>query len=175
MSKNRIKKSLALTITSRSEAEQVVNEMAVLANEIAGLNAELDAQIISLKERYSPLLESRADQLEARTADLEAWAIASPEEFGKKKSIEFLNGILGFRTGTPKLCLLNRKWTWELVTEKVEHLLPNFIRNKPEVDKAGIIASADALAEFLPSVGLKVAQGESFFVEPKLTGGEVKA
>jgi phage host-nuclease inhibitor protein Gam len=169
MSKNRIKKSLTIAIASRSEAEQVINEMATLANEIAGLNAEMDAHIIAIKENYSPIVASRELQLEQRAADLEAWAIANPSEFGKKKSIEFLNGTLGFRTGTPKLSLLNRKWTWDTVTEAVCRLLPNFIRNKPEVDKAGIIASAAELEEFLPQVGLKVTQGESFFVEPKVT------
>ena len=143
MSKNRIKKSLAIAVTSRAEAEQVVNEMAVLANEVAGLNAEMDAQIIALKEKYSPLVADREAKLDLYAADLEAWAIAHPEEFGKKKSIEFLNGALGFRTGTPKLCLLNRKWTWDTVTDAVARLLPNFVRNKPEVDKAGIIANAD--------------------------------
>lgn len=173
MSKNRIKKSLAIAVTSRAEAEQVVNEMAVLANEVAGLNAEMDAQIIALKEKYSPLVADREAKLDLYAADLEAWAIAHPEEFGKKKSIEFLNGALGFRTGTPKLCLLNRKWTWDTVTDAVARLLPNFIRNKPEVDKAGIIANADDLEEFLPQVGLKVTQGESFFVEPKLSSQEV--
>jgi phage host-nuclease inhibitor protein Gam len=169
MSNTRIKKSLTIAIASRSEAEQVINEMAVLANEVAGLKAEMDAHIIAEKERYSPLITSRESQLEQRAADLEAWAIAHPDEFGKKKSIDFLNGSLGFRTGTPKLSLLNRKWTWETVTDAVSRLLPNFIRSKPEVDKAGIIAQADELEEFLPQVGLKVTQGESFFVEPKIT------
>lgn len=169
MSKTRIKKSLTIAIASRSEAEQVINEMAVLANEVAGLNAEMDARIIAEKDRYSPLISSREVQLEQRAADLEAWAIANPAEFGKKKSIEFLNGSLGFRTGTPKLSLLNRKWTWDTVTEAVARLLPNFIRSKPEVDKASIIAQAAELEEFLPQVGLKVTQGESFFVEPKIT------
>jgi phage host-nuclease inhibitor protein Gam len=167
--KTRIKKSLTLAIATRAEAEQVINEMAEIANYVARLNAEMDAHLIRIKEQYSPLVSARQNQLDARAGELEAWAIANPDEFGKKKSIEFLNGTLGFRTGTPKLSPLNRKWTWELITDAVARMLPNFIRNKPEVDKAGIIAQADELAEFLPSVGLKVTQGETFYVEPKIT------
>lgn len=172
MKKSRIKKNLAVTIASVSEAEQVVNEMAVLANEIAGLNAEMDARIIAEKERYSPLVSSREQQLDERRAELEAWALANPLAFGKRKSIEFLNGTIGFRTGTPKLALLNRQWNWDTVTAAVERFLPKFIRSKPEVDKAGILGQADELAEFLPQVGLKVTQAESFFVDAKITNGE---
>lgn len=167
--KNRIKKHITITVSSRAEAELVVNDIATLANEIATLTAELDAQRIALNEKYSPMIEQRGVKMNFLTGDLEAWAYAHREEFGKKKSIEFLNGSLGFRTGTPRLSLLNCRWTWETVTDAVSRLLPNFIRNKPVLDKAGIIASADDLEEFLPQVGLKVTQGECFFVEPKLT------
>ena len=82
---------------------------------------------------------------------------------------EFRTAVLyGFRTGTPRLVLLNRKWNWALVLEKVQALLPNFIRNKPEIDKEALISQRAELAEFLPMVGVKVTQAEAFFVEPKL-------
>ena len=71
---------------------------------------------------------------------------------------------------------MEEPWSRRPVTAAVERLLPNFIRNKPEVDKEAIIGQRDDLAEFLPKVGLKVMQEESFYVEPKLTEQvEVKA
>ncbi len=85
-----------------------------------------------------------------------------------------LSGTLGFRTGTPALKLLSRAWNWQKVLEACQFILPAFIRNKPEIDKEQIIAQRDELREFLPKVGLKVDQGESFFVEPKLTEVETR-
>jgi phage host-nuclease inhibitor protein Gam len=167
--KNRIKKALALVISSRTEAAERVTELAELANERRWLATQLDEELIGIKAEYGVDIAKLDAQIEQARQDLEAWAIAHPDEFGKKKSIEFGNGTIGFRTGTPKLELLNRKWTWKTVTTAVEQLLPNFIRYKPEVDKDAIIGQREELAEFLPSVGLKVTQGESFFVEPKLT------
>lgn len=169
MSKTRIKKSLNLVIRDRAEAESHVNTVAALVNERRATAADMDEEILNLKRTYEVELANLDVQIKVGTDHLEAWAVANPDEFGKKKSIEFLAGIIGFRTGTPKLALLNRQWNWELVTAAVENLLPNFIRNKPEVDKEAIIAQREELAEFLPSVGVKVTQGETFFVEPKLT------
>lgn len=167
--KTRISKSLTLVIRDRAEAETHVNTVAALVNERRATAAEMDEKILNLKKEYELELANLNVQIKVGTDNLEAWALANPEEFGKAKSIEFLAGRIGFRTGTPKLTLLSRAWNWEKVTSAVEHLLPNFIRNKPEVDKEAIIAQREELAEFLPGVGLKVTQGESFFVEPKLT------
>ena len=166
---NRIKKSLALGITSRADAEAGVTRLAEVVNARRAFASAMDDEILAIRNRYELKLGQLDAQIEQTTGDLEAWAVANPSEFGKRKSIEFLNGTVGFRTGTPKLSLLSPAWTWEKVTAAVERLLPNFIRNKPEVDKESILGQRDELAEFLPSVGLKVTQGESFYVEPKLT------
>lgn len=167
--KIRISKSLSLVIRDRAEAETHVNTVAALVNERRGIAAAMDEKILNLKQEYELELANLDAQIKVGTDNLEAWAIANPAEFGKAKSIEFLAGRIGFRTGTPKLALLSRAWNWERVTAAVQSLLPNFIRNKPEVDKEAIIAQRVELEEFLPSVGVKVTQGESFFVEPKLT------
>jgi phage host-nuclease inhibitor protein Gam len=173
MSKNRIKKSLTPAVQSRADAETRMFHLAEAANERQALIAEMDEQLLAIKKEY----EADIGQLELRigeaTADLEAWALAHPEEFGKRKSIEFLSGVLGFRTGTPKLALLNRSWKWETVTAAVERMLPNFIRSHTEVDKQAILGQRDELAEFLPGVGLRVVQDDGFYIEPKLTQKEV--
>ena len=64
---------------------------------------------------------------------------------------------------------LSRAWTWEKILEKVRAVLPAFVRERPEVDKEAIISQAEDLKEYLPMVGVKVTQGESFFIEPNLT------
>ena len=166
---SRIKIDQAL-IETRDAAEAVMNDLAQTANNKRKLVARRDHEVLALNAKYEPDLAACDADLKAKTEALNAWASSHPEEFPKgRKSIEFLSGTLGFRTGTPKLALLSRGWTWEKVNEAVGKLLPNFIRNRPEVDKAAIIGQRDELGEFLPRVGVKVTQGETFFADPKLT------
>lgn len=171
--KPRIKKSLAPALTTRDDAEARVHDFAVAANQRATLVAEMDARILEIKNQFQDQIAAADAQMKAAADDLEAWAIANPAEFAGKKSIEFLDGFLRFRTGTPKLALLNRQWNWDSVTAAVARLLPNFVRNKPEVDKEAILGQRDELAEYLPGVGLKVVQDEGFTVEAKLHAPEV--
>lgn len=173
MSKNRIKISLQL-IRSRDEAEAVMHELANIANNKRKLVAKMDTEVLAAQSRYAAGIEQCEAEARAKTDALRMWAESNPQEFGKKKSIEFLAGVLGFRTGTPKLALLNRAWNWDKVTEAVCSFLPNFVRNKPEVDKEAILGQRDeeAIQAILPRVGLKVVQDESFYAEPKLTDAD---
>jgi phage host-nuclease inhibitor protein Gam len=82
--------------------------------------------------------------------------------------------VAGFRSGTPSLALLNRKWNWEKVLAACQSVLPNFIRNKPEIDKAAIILQREELAEVLPLIGVKVKKAEGFFVDANLTQVETR-
>lgn len=173
---NRIKVALP-AIKTREEAEAVMNELAGTANNKIKFTAQMDAEILKVKERYEGNIAVCDADLTAKTDALRVWAETNPDEFAKgRKSIEFSTGTLGFRTGTPKLALLSRAFTWEKVTSLVEVFLPNFIRQKPEVDKESIIAQRDELEKLgaLTKCGVKVVQGESFFVEPKLTEVETR-
>lgn len=175
--KTRITKSLTLVIRERAEAETHVNTVAALVNERRGVAAQMDAEILNLKKEYELELAYLDVLIKVGTDNLEAWALANPSEFEKdKKSIEFLAGRIGFRTGTPKLALLGRQWTWDKVRAAIQKFGFQFIRTKEEVDKEAILAFAAAEADkgrleakVLTPIGVKVTQGESFFVEPKLT------
>jgi phage host-nuclease inhibitor protein Gam len=174
--KNRITKPLGLVIESRLEAETHVNLVTSLVNERRGVASEMDEQILNLKKEYELQLANLDVQIKVGTDNLEAWALANPEEFGKAKSIEFLAGRIGFRTGTPKLTLLSRAWSWDKVLAAIQKFGFQFVRTKEEVDKEAILAFAAAEADkarldskVLAPIGVKITQGESFFVEPKLT------
>jgi phage host-nuclease inhibitor protein Gam len=169
----RIKKKLHV-ITSRHEAEAVVGEIANATLNKIGLTAKMDQEVAAAKARYLPLLQECDDFITEKTDDLYVWSDANEAEFGKAKSIKFAVGTVGFRTGTPKLSLLNRSWNWEKVLDAVGVVLPNFIRQKPEIDKEAILDQREELAVFLPSVGLKVNQDESFYVEPHITDVEIR-
>ena len=173
MKKSRIKKTLP-TITTRDEAESVVGEIALVTANRDRHARNMDLDLASIRDRYMPNLLVYEADLKEKTDALCTWAQAHPEEFPKgRKSIAFIQGTLGFRTGNPKLALFSRKWNWDKVLAALMTLGGQlFIRTKDEVDKDRLLkdhASKSIDDTWLCSVGCKVTQDESFFVEPTLT------
>ena len=179
MSKHRIKPA-ALNIFTRVDAEAAVNEISNAANNKRKFVAKMDAEVLAIQEKYQGNIMACDNEIEAKAAALEVWAASNPEEFPKgKKSIAFLTGTIGFRTGTPKLALLSRAWNWDKVLEAIQARAFQFVRNKPEVDKEAILAfvaadpnKSEVENKVLKPIGVKVSQAEQFYVEPNLTDAD---
>jgi len=170
-SKGRIKVVLP-KIDSREQAESHMNGLAATANAKIQVLAQMDEEILAIKKRYESAIGEMDKTIAQSAAILKAWAEAHPDEFPKdRKSINFLSGVLGFRTGTPKLALLNRKWTWEKCLAKAQELIPAFIRSHPELDKEALLnqRNEQAIVWAIEACGMKVTQDEGFYIEPKLT------
>ena len=178
MSKSRIKIPLP-TITTRDEAEAVMNDLANVANLRRKYITKLDAQILEAQDKAAPGIASCDDDIKSKSDALRVWAETNPELFTKRKSLDLMSGVLGFRTGTPKLALLNRSWTWDKVLEAILARGFAFVRTKEEIDKEAILAfhAADANkpeveSKVLRPIGVTIKQDEGFFIEPKLTDTE---
>jgi len=174
MKKSRIKKNLP-QITTRADAEATVGEIALITANRDRLARNMDLDLASIRDRYLPNLLAYESDLKEKTDALCAWAQANPGEFPKnRKSIHFIQGTIGFRTGTPKLALLSRAWSW---TKVLAALITNggqlFVRTTDTVDKERILsahAAGTLSSEWVTRLGLKITQDESFFVDPNLTG-----
>ncbi len=142
---------------TRAQMEALVGQIATLKRDEAAQKLRMDRTIAKVKADFEESLARVADEMKPLVAAAETWATSNPAEFGKAKSIRFLHGTVGFRTGTPKLKLLS-KWTWDKVLEAAMQYLPNFIRSKPELDKEAILGQRDELADLLPLIGVKVVQ-----------------
>lgn len=182
MKKTRIKIALP-QITNRDEAEALVGEIQLITCNQLRTSAKMDAEINAVRQKYEGNLATYTESLKTKTDTLRAWAEASPDEFPKgRKSIQFVHGTIGFRTGTPKLALLNRLWTWDRVHKMLITLglAKDYIRTKEEVDKESIIAAAAKNPDHAgariacAAFGTKVVQEESFFVEPLITEVETR-
>lgn len=171
----RIKKTL-LTLTTRADVERSVSTIRSLKISERKVKADRDAAVKKVDERCAPELDRIAAEIEAQVASCQAWAEAHPEEFAKRKSIEFAHGLVGFRTGTPKLALLGRAWSWEKCLQKVRELMPAFIRDTPTIDKEALLAQRDEeiVQHAIKACGMKVVQDESFYVEPVITEVETR-
>lgn len=82
--------------------------------------------------------------------------------------METTHGILGFRTGTPKL-KTRKGFTWAAVLELLKEFNPAYIRTTDEVAKDKLLADRDneQMPDLMQKVGVMVDQDETFFVEPK--------
>ena len=170
MSTNRIK--LPTTVITRARAEEILGEVAALKLEERAQKNALDSEITNARQSYEEPLTALAKAIEEKTTLLESWAAANPGEFPRgRKSIELIHGVIGYRTGMPKLKTLG-KWTWDRVLAACEALgLSELIRVKAEVNRDAIIGAAstgDLTGAQLKSIGVQVVQDEAFFVEPRL-------
>lgn len=185
MSKNRIKPTVRI-LTSRAQAENQVQAIALLSAAKQVESGRMDKEILAVKEKYAPRISEMDATIQLAAQELEVWAQSNPNEFpAGRKSIAFLAGTIGFRKDTPSLQPLSKAFTWTKILATITgKKWRRFIRQKPEVDKDAILARAGTLdkptkfqREVLPLLGLRVVQEEKFFVQPdltKLTTPEVK-
>lgn len=156
------------TIKTRAEMERVVETIMTATLGLARLSSEMDARLAAIRNEYADPLSSAKSTLAINMDVAEDWAKAHPEEFPVgKKSIEMTHGVIGFRTGTPKLKLLSRE-TWEKVLDRLKKYQVDYTRTSITPDKEALIADREKLGEaVLRDFGLKVVQDETFYVEPK--------
>lgn len=150
---------------SREQCEEAFAKYNNALSSLRIIEGEMNSKITAVKEKYEPKVNGINEEKEEAYEVLEAFAKEKPELFEGKKSIEFTHGIMGFRTGMPKLSP-RRGFKWPAVLEMVKDKLADYIRIKEDVNKEKLLADRSQLD--LKSVGLEVTQDEDFYVTPKL-------
>ena len=168
MAKTREKRTIHTGITTE-QMELAFADYARCDANIQKITAKMDIAIINIRETYADELNRLNEQKEKYFDLLQSFAMENKAElFSRRKSIETTHGILGFRTGTPKLKTL-KGFTWKSVTNLLKEFLPAYVRTVEEPDKERLISDRDIpeTKEKFTKVGIEVVQEESFFVEPK--------
>lgn len=161
---------------TREEVAELVGQYTASAIKLQTFLSDMDQGLQKVRDRYEPEIERVSNLQTELHAQIQSWAEAHRDEFGKRKSMEFLSGLIGWRTGTHKLKTL-AKWTWDRVLEKIKSLpaMKDYVRVKDEVARETIIADREHLGpEMLAAIGVRVVQDETFYVEPKLTEVETQ-
>ena len=127
MATTKREKRPVMTVKTIEEAESVMSDYATADAKLQKINAEMDVQITAIRNKFDDQLRELAELKEEKFDALQWFAQQNPEMFGKKKSLPFVHGIIGFRTGTPKLKLL-KKFTWGAALEMLKDKLPNYVR-----------------------------------------------
>jgi phage host-nuclease inhibitor protein Gam len=174
MSKSRIKKPVEV-IRTREEADRLLGDIASLKSKEQQITGEMNEAITALRRNYDAQLVTLGADLDEKTAIVKDWADANPAEFGERKSLALTHGEIGYRIGNPALKTL-AGWTWDRVLERLRQggWMSQYLRIKQEVDKEKIIADRATLGESLASIGVRVVQAETFFIEPKIETPETR-
>ena len=164
----RIKKTVHSGIT-RDEAERAFSEFASADAKVQSITAKMDQEMTKIRDKYASEL-AELEETKNRNFDIvQTYATENKEElFSKRKSVESIHGVFGFRTGTPKLKTL-KGFTWPAVVKLCEEFLPNYIRTTYEVAKDKLLADRDQeeVNGLFEKVGIQVVQDETFYLEPK--------
>lgn len=164
----RTKKNIIVGVT-RDAAEEAFGVFAKADAQIQKITAEIELACAKIREKHA----SRLSELETEKNEsfdiLHAYASENQEElFRKKKSLDMTHGVIGFRTGTPKLKTL-KGFTWASALQLIKEFLPDYVRQTEEIAKDKLLADRDTddMIPHMAKCGIQVVQDESFFVEPK--------
>lgn len=162
-------KKIILSGVTREAMEEAFGRYATADAEMQSINAAMDKEFVAIRERNA---ERLAELEQQKTESFEVMQVFATEQrevlFSKRRSLETTHGIIGFRTGNPKL--KNRRgFTWAAVLELVKTFLPKYIRQTEEIARDKMLADRDeeGMEELFAKCGVYVDQDEAFYVEPK--------
>jgi len=158
----------ASSFSTRAEFEQSLDEIAGLQVDLRAAEAKRDTELQAVRDHHEPAVIKIQQALKSTIVLAEKYAESHRMELfpSAKKSAETTLANFGFRIGNPTLCLLNRKWSWEGVLNAVKAAFPDrFVRTTQAVDKDGL--KQYLTEEQLATVGCRIDQAETFYVEAK--------
>ncbi|WP_416990323.1 host-nuclease inhibitor Gam family protein [Alistipes putredinis] len=162
-------KKIIISGVTREAMEEAFGRYATADAEMQSINAAMDKEFVAIRERNA---ERLAELEQQKTESFEVMQVFATEQrevlFSKRRSLETTHGVIGFRTGTPKL-KTRRGFTWAAALELVREFLPSYIRTSEEVAKDKLLADREneQLQPLMQKCGIDVVQEESFYVEPK--------
>jgi phage host-nuclease inhibitor protein Gam len=163
----RAKKTLVGQV-DRTAAEEAFAQYAKADAKESQLRGKMDVEMTKIREKYQDEIADLQETKDEAFETLLSYAENNREDFGGKKSMELTHGVLGFRTGTPKL-KTRKGFTWQSVTNLLKTFAPEYIRVTEEPAKDRLLADREVpeLVQKFQQVGIFVDQDETFFVEPK--------
>lgn len=172
-----MKKSIDIkgAIESREDLEKCMGEFAQARLALEGAKLEKEARLKEAREEFEAVEPALKAAVEAPFKQLELWARMHPDAFDGKRSLELVQGTIGFRTGQPRVALPRGCDEAALCLELQAAGLGRFVRTVPVLDREEVIRAArsDAPedsawpARLSKEFGIRVSQAERFFAEER--------
>jgi phage host-nuclease inhibitor protein Gam len=155
---------------SLDDAQQASAEYASVQTKLELIEAKMNQDINKVKDKYKEEITELQDKLVKPREILEVFAKEQQPSWGKKKSMELVHTIIGFRTGQPKVTK-DKKFTWEGVLElmKKNRAFKGFVRVSEEVNKEAILQEKNeaVLNQLKEECYVSIEQDEKVYVEVK--------
>lgn len=155
---------------SFEQAQQASEQFAIQRNKLDKIEAKMNEEINKVKAKYKEYISEIQEQLEEPMEVLEVFAKEQQSSWGKKKSMELLHTIIGFRTGQPKV-VKDKKFTWDAVLElmKKNRVFKGFIRTTEEINKEAILSEKNeaVLNQLKEEAYVSIDQDEKFYIDVK--------
>lgn len=157
------------TYKSFDEINKALFELAKLKSRVLEKEAIMNNKINAIKDKYdSDTLKSR-ERIQIYETSISEFCKANKNKFDKTRTKKLLFGSIGFRTGTPKVKLLNRKYNWKTVLELSKTIFRGkYTRTVEEVNKIKILSDYAAgilIDEKIAAAGMTIDQGETIKIE----------
>lgn len=152
-----------------ADVEALLAQVAASDAATRKVTAQMDAEITRIREKYAAVLDHERALREAAEEQIASWAELHKADFGDRRSMALTHGTIGWRLGNPSVKLRARVKA-DQALEQVKVRMPEYVRVAEELDKAAILSAytGNALTDAaLEACGLRIAQTERFYVEPK--------
>ena len=158
------------SIETRGQLEALLENIAQLQREHDELQQQYESEIGAVRQKYRPQLDEMERMLDAERSWAETWARAHPESFSADRSLTCATATIGFLPEPVRIERASRRWTWSRIARTLAELPwgQRYLRTPPpEVDRDALLADLATLSpEDLRHAGMKILQGERFFIEP---------
>jgi phage host-nuclease inhibitor protein Gam len=146
------------------------NQLIEMKSRLAAHQAELDTRIAELKTAFDAEHRELMTEIDAVVTCCHLYCSTHPELFpAEKRSLDFGNARVGFRTNPWKVEMSLKKDTWENVAIRIQAQPwgEPYVRETVECNKDALIANRkDLTAQQLKTVGIDITQGETFYIAP---------
>jgi phage host-nuclease inhibitor protein Gam len=160
----------APAIQTRRQLDAVLENIAHLQRERDELYQAQEKEIADVRQKYRASFAEMEHYLDLETGWAESWARGNPGAFTANRSLACAHATIGFRATPPRIERASRRWTWSRIAQTLAGLAwgARYLRvPPPEVDKEALLADlADLSPVELRDAGIKIVQGERFFITP---------
>lgn len=161
-------KKVLVVVPDDARAAEMMEQFAKCSSALKKIEADMEISIQKIRAKYDDDVQRLRSEISQYTDSLQAYAEKNKERFfSKKKSHDMLHGMIGFRTGTPKVVKDRKITIKELIIRLRDMNLGRFIRTTEELNKEVVIQERDNVDTMrqMKAVGVTVVQDETFFVE----------
>lgn len=161
----------ALVLTSEEAMLGTLNRYVELKLQIAESTVAHEKEVAQLNSVFDSAIQEQREELAVLESSVQLYAVNHRTDLfpGEKKSKDFANARIGFRSNPPSVGKRLAKDSFEAIARRLDETEwgPAYVEWKPSLDKEALLRDrAQIPEEELAAVGLRFDQEEFFFIEP---------